>query len=212
MNEERIKEFLAREKELASRVEVLKERIKDEPDSDFKELDKEELKYSEGILEFIRRRIIYLKPYLDGVTFKDMSMVGFLEDTEGHGFYFEDKDGNKVVLRSFQDPFREGLSYLNLKGIKESDFDGLLFDFDGNDLSKSVEVVEDQGIRLKPNNGHPIFIPWYVHDKEWSDDDMSLVLARITEETDGSFDYKEWDISGNIGSMDLIKYYGKSNE
>ena len=212
MNEERIKELLSREKELASRIEVLKERIKDEPDSDFKELDKEELKYTESLLKFIRRRIISLKPYLGGVTFKDMSMVGFLEDTEGHGFYFEDKDGNKVVLRSFQDPYCEGLSYLNLSVLKESDFDGLLFDFDGNDLSKSVDVVKDQGIRLRPNNGHPIFIPWKVHNKDWNDDDMSLVLARITDETDGSFDFKTWRVSGLIGSMWLIKHYGSENE
>ena len=212
MNEERINEGLTKEKELVSRIEVLKERIKDEPDGYFKELDKEELKYSEGLLEFIRKRIILLKPYLGGVTFKDMSMVGFLEDTEGHGFYFEDKDGNKVVLRSFQDPYCEGLSYLNLSVLKESDFDGLLFDFDGNDLSKSVEVVKDQGIRLNPNNGHPIFVPWKVHNKYWNDDDMSLVLARITDETDGSFDFKTWRVSGLIGSMWLIKHYGSENE
>lgn len=212
MTEERVNGLLARKEELIARIEELRAFIKEEDNSELNRLDVEELKLTESLLKIVKRQIKITKPYMEDAVFKDMSMVGFLEDTEGNGFYFEDKDGNKVSLRSFQDPFREGLSYLNLKGIKESDFDGLLFDFDGNDLSKSVEVVEDQGIRIKPNNGHPIFIPWYVHDKEWSDDDMSLVLARITDETDGSFDYKEWDISGNIGSMDLIKYYGKSNE
>ena len=34
----------------------------------------------------------------------------------------------------------------------------------------------------------------------------------IKDETDGSFDFKTWRVSGLIGSMWLIKYYGSENE
>lgn len=144
---------------------------------------------------------------------KNLKVVGFYNpESEVNGLCLEDENGVDYRLYSHHYQSCCEVHYLAFDDLELSEFEGLLFDFDAEDLSNSIERVEGSGIRLKPNNGHPIFIPWYVHDNEWNDDDMSLVLARITEETDGSFDYKEWDISGNIGSMDLIKYYGKSNE
>ena len=144
---------------------------------------------------------------------KNLKVVGFYNpESEVNGLCLEDENGVDYRLYSHHYQSCCEVHYLAFDDLELSEFEGLLFDFDGNDLSKSVEVVEDQGIRLKPNNGHPIFIPWYVHDNGWNDDDMSLVLARITDETDGSFDFKTWRVSGLIGSMWLIKHYGSENE
>ena len=144
---------------------------------------------------------------------KNLKVVGLYNpESEVNGICLEDENG--VDYRLYSNHFQSccEVHYLAFDSLELSEFEGLLFDFDTEDLSNSIERVEGSGIRLKPNNGHPIFIPWKVHNKDWNDDDMSLVLARITDETDGNFDYKAWRVSGLIGSMPLIKHYGNTDE
>lgn len=144
---------------------------------------------------------------------KNLKVVGFCNsDSEINGLYLEDENGVDYRLYSHHYQSCCEVHYLAFDSLELSEYEGLLFDFDTEDLSNSIERVEGSGIRLKPNNGYPIFIPGHVHDKDWNDDDMSLVLARITDETDGSFDYNAWRVSGLIGSMWLIKHYGSENE
>ena len=63
-----------------------------------------------------------------------------------------------------------------------SEYEGLLFDFDTEDLSNSIERVEGSGIRLKPNNGHPIFIPGYSSNNGFYSDDITLVFCRYGDD------------------------------
>lgn len=144
---------------------------------------------------------------------KNLKVVGFYNpEVEINGLYLKDENGVDYRLYSRHVSDCCEVHYLAFDSLELSEFEGLLFDFDTDDLSNSIERVEGSGIRLKPNNGHPIFIPGEVHNKDWNDDDMSLVLARITDETDGSFDFKTWRVSGLIGSMWLIKHYGNTDE
>lgn len=201
MNKERINGLRTREKELRHRMQELDEYIKSETDDTLIALDKEELKYTKALHKVVKAQIKVTKPHYENAVFKDMKLVEFFHNHDGNGIYFVDNQRNEVLLRSIQEPLNDDIAYIDLEGVRESDFDGLLFDFDGNDLSKTIEVIKDRGVRLIPKNGHPIFLPFYLYDRTYCVRDFSVVLAHITDEKCGLFDYDEWEVKGVVGEI-----------
>ena len=182
MNNERINGLRTREKELRHRMQELDEYIKSETNDTLIALDKEELKYTKALHKVVKAQIKVTKPYYENAVFKDMKLVEFFHNHDGNGIYFIDNQRNEVLLRSIQEPLNDDIAYIDLEGVRESDFDGLLFDFDMEDLSNSIERVEGSGIRLKPNNGHPIFIPGYSSNNGFYSDDITLVFCRYGDD------------------------------
>ena len=143
----------------------------------------------------------------------NLRVTTMYSDDNGDVIAFKNNNGIILTLESIDtSTCGFGVDKMDVSDLDMSDFEGMAFTFKFDDLGATIERAEGSGIRLKPDNGHPIFVPWKVHNKDWNDDDMSLVLARITDETDGSFDFKTWRVSGLIGSMWLIKHYGSENE
>lgn len=143
----------------------------------------------------------------------NLRVTTMYSDDNGDVIAFKNNNGIILTLESIETSTGVfGVDKMDVSDLDMSDFEGMTFTFKFYDLGATIERAEGSGIRLKPDNGHPIFVPWKVHNKDWNDDDMSLVLARITDETDGSFDFKTWRVSGLIGSMWLIKHYVETDE
>lgn len=114
---------------------------------------------------------------------KNLKVVGFYnEGCESNGIRLEDKNGVEYALYSYHEQDCCEVHYLDFDSLELSEFEGLLFDFDTEDLSNSIERVEGSGIRLKPNNGHPIFIPGYSHNNGYYSDDITLVFCRYDDD------------------------------
>jgi hypothetical protein len=110
---------------------------------------------------------------------KNLKVVGFyIPEVETNGLYLEDENGVGYRLYSSHISDCCEVHYLAFDSLELSEFEGLLFDFDTEDLSNSIERVKGSGIRLKPNNGHPIFIPGYSCNNGFYSDDITLVFSR----------------------------------
>lgn len=114
---------------------------------------------------------------------KNLKVVGFYnEGCESNGIRLEDENGVEYALYSYHEQSCCEVHYLDFDSLELSEYEGLLFDFDTEDLSNSIERVEYSGIRLKPNNGHPIFIPGYSSNNCYYSDDITLVFCRYGDD------------------------------
>lgn len=114
---------------------------------------------------------------------KNLKVVGFYNpEIEINGLYLEDENGVDYRLYSQHYTSCCEVHYLAFDSLELSEFEGLLFDFDTDDLSNSIERVEGSGIRLKPNNGHPIFIPGYSSNNGFYSDDITLIFSRYGDD------------------------------
>ena len=114
---------------------------------------------------------------------KNLKVVGFYnEGCESNGIRLEDENGVEYALYSYHEQDCCEVHYLAFGSLELSEFEGLLFDFDTDDLSNYIERVEGSGIRLKPNNGHPIFIPGYSSNNGFYSDDITLVFCRYGDD------------------------------
>lgn len=130
---------------------------------------------------------------------KNLKVVGFYNpEIEINGLYLEDENGVDYRLYSQHYTSCCEVHYLAFDSLELSEFEGLLFDFDTEDLSNSIERVEGSGIRLKPNNGHPIFIPGYSSNNGFYSDNLSLCF----------FSYE----LGALGDIDITECQPKHYE
>lgn len=114
---------------------------------------------------------------------KNLKVVGFYNpEVEINGLYLKDENGVDYRLYSHHYQSCCEVHYLAFDSLELSEYEGLLFDFDTEDLSNSIERVEGSGIRLKPNNGHPIFIPGYSSNNGFYSDDITLVFCRYGDD------------------------------
>lgn len=68
--------------------------------------------------------------------------------------------------------------YLSYENLTSSDFEGLEFDLSNDNF---IEGIEDSGIRLKPLNGYPVFIPGYGDNNGYYSSDLLLIISKDNE-------------------------------
>lgn len=81
-------------------------------------------------------------------------------DDDGGVIEFKNDNGVILTLESVETSAGGiGTDEIDVSDLDVSDFDGLGFTFKFDDLGATIEKVKDSGIRIKPDNGHPVFIP-----------------------------------------------------
>jgi hypothetical protein len=68
--------------------------------------------------------------------------------------------------------------YLSYDNLTSKDFEGLEFNLSNDDF---IEGVDGSGIRLKPLNNHPIFIPGYGSNNGYYSSELTLIIAKNNE-------------------------------
>ena len=166
----RFMEFMGR------RVDDLYTSLTNESDTLLRDILKSE--YSSSIRltrSLVRKAEYYGVPITTSILVRNLRVVDFYEDSNfSTGFRLEDDFDNTYVLCSDHEIECCEMHYLDISGFEKEDFFDVHFDFDIVDLSRSIERVDGSGIRLKPNDNHPIFVPGYSSNNGCYSDDMSL--------------------------------------
>ncbi len=85
--------------------------------------------------------------------------------------YIEFEGGVKVGSSHESDCCEQ--HYLSFGHLSVEDFEGLEFNLFGDNF---FEKVEEFGIRLIPNNGHPVSIPGYGFNNGYYSTDLTLTI------------------------------------
>lgn len=85
---------------------------------------------------------------------------------------------NGVILYGHHDRDCCEEHYLSFKDLTIDDFEGLLFDIDGDDFFKRIEGY---GIELIPINGHSVKVPGYGSNNGYYSENLTLALVYGTE-------------------------------
>lgn len=178
---------------MGRRVDDLYTSIKNESDTLLSDILKSE--YSNSIMltrSLVRKASYYGIPITTSILVRNLRVVGFHEDIDGNtGFRLEDDFDNTYILCSEHEKDCCEVHHLDISGFKEEDFFDIHFDFDIVDLSRSIERVEGSGIRLVPNDAHPIFVPGYSSNNGYYSDDLSLCFYGYEIGTLGKIDITE---------------------
>lgn len=131
-------------------------------------------------------------PITTSILVRNLRVVGFYEEIEGsRGFRLEDDFDNTYWLRSEHERDCCESHYIDISGFEKEDFFDVHFDFDIVDLSRSIERVKGSGIRLIPNDDHPIFVPGYSNNNGYYSDDLSLYFFSYDLGVLGNIDITE---------------------
>lgn len=121
----------------------------------------------------------------------NLRVTTMYSDDNGDVIAFKNSNGIILTLESVETSTGGfGVDKMDVSDLDISEFDGMTFTFKFDDLGATIERVEGSGIRLKPDNGHPVFIPCR-NGNGWYGDKTILVLK-------DQFGYK-------VGELDITE-------
>nr|DAU32883.1 MAG TPA: hypothetical protein [Bacteriophage sp.] len=121
----------------------------------------------------------------------NLRVTTMYSDDNGDVIAFKNNNGIILTLESIDtSTCGFGVDKMDVSDLDISEFDGMTFTFSFDDMGATIERVEGSGIRLKPDNGHPVFIPCR-NGSGWYSDKTILVLK-------DQFGYK-------VGSLDITE-------
>lgn len=155
-------------------------------------------------IEQLEESISLVKFQISVSEMRKNRMVGNLRvttmysDDNGDVIAFKNNNGIILTLESVETSTGGfGVDKMDVSDLDISDFEGLTFTFSFDDMGATIERVEGSGIRLIPDNGHPVFIPCR-NGNGWYGDKTILVLK-------DQFGYK-------VGSLDITECLQKVEE
>lgn len=155
-------------------------------------------------IEQLNESISLVKFQISVSEMRKSRMVGNLRvttmysDDNGDVIAFKNNNGIILTLESVETSTGGfGVDKMDVSDLDMSDFEGLTFTFKFDDLGSTIERVEGSGIRLIPDNGHPVFVPCR-NGNGWYGDKTILVLK-------DQFGYK-------VGSLDITECLQKVEE
>ena len=90
----------------------------------------------------------------------NLRVTTMYSDDNGDVIAFKNNNGIILTLESVETSTGGfGVDKMDVSDLDISEFDGMTFTFSFDDMGATIERVEGSGIRLKPDNGHPVFIP-----------------------------------------------------
>lgn len=149
-----------------------------------------ELENLENYLAVIRTRL-NVAGINENNMVMNLSVTSLYSDDKGDVIVLKNKDGLTFTLESVEtatDGF--GVDKMDVSDLDMSDFAWMLFDFKLDDLGCTIERVKGSGIRLRPNNALPVFIPCR-NGNGWYGDKTILVLKDIFGNELGKLDITE---------------------
>lgn len=121
----------------------------------------------------------------------NLRVTTMYSDDNGDVIAFKNNNGIILTLESVETSTGGfGVDKMDVSDLDVSEFDGMTFTFSFDDLGATIERVEGSGIRLIPDNGHPVFVPCR-NGNGWYGDKTILVLK-------DQFGYK-------VGSLDITE-------
>ena len=121
----------------------------------------------------------------------NLRVTTMYSDDNGDVIAFKNNNGIILTLESVETSTGGfGVDKMDVSDLDMSDFEGMTFTFKFDDLGATIERVEGSGIRLIPDNGHPVFIPCR-NGNGWYGDKTILLLK-------DQFGYK-------VGSLDITE-------
>lgn len=148
-------------------------------------------------IEQLDESISLVKFQISVSEMRKIRMVGNLRvttmysDDNGDVIAFKNNNGIILTLESVETSTGGfGVDKMDVSDLDMSDFEGMTFTFKFDDLGATIERVEGSGIRLIPDNGHPVFIPCR-NGNGWYGDKTILLLK-------DQFGYK-------VGSLDITE-------
>lgn len=121
----------------------------------------------------------------------NLRVTTMYSDDNGDVIAFKNNNGIILTLESVETSTGGfGVDKMDVSDLDISEFDGMTFTFSFDDMGATIERVEGSGIRLIPDNGHPVFVPCR-NGNGWYGDKTILVLK-------DQFGYK-------VGSLDITE-------
>lgn len=121
----------------------------------------------------------------------NLSVTSLYSDDKGDVIVFKNKDGLTFTLESVETSTGGfGVDKMDVSDLDISEFAWMLFDFKLDDLGCTIERVKGSGIRLKPSNALPVFIPCR-NGNGWYGDKTILVLKDLFGNELGKLDITE---------------------
>lgn len=121
----------------------------------------------------------------------NLRVTTMYSDDNGDVIAFKNNNGIILTLESVETSTGGfGVDKMDISDLDISEFDGMTFTFSFDDMGATIERVEGSGIRLIPDNGHPVLIPCR-NGNGWYGDKTILVLK-------DQFGYK-------VGSLDITE-------
>lgn len=121
----------------------------------------------------------------------NLRVTTMYSDDNGDVIAFKNNNGIILTLESIETSTGGfGVDKMDVSDLDISEFDGMTFTFSFDDLGATIERVEGSGIRLIPDNGHPVFVPCR-NGNGWYGDKTILVLK-------DQFGYR-------VGSLDITE-------
>ena len=121
----------------------------------------------------------------------NLRVTTMYSDDNGDVIAFKNNNGIILTLESVETSTGGfGVDKMDVSDLDISEFDGMTFTFSFDDMGATIERVEGSGIRLIPDNGHPVFIPCR-NGNGWYGDKTILVLK-------DQFGYK-------VGELDITE-------
>lgn len=106
----------------------------------------------------------------------NLRVTTMYSDDNGDVIAFKNNNGIILTLESVETSTGGfGVDKMDVSDLDMSDFEGMTFTFKFDDLGATIERVEGSGIRLIPDNGHPVFVPCR-NGNGWYGDKTILVL------------------------------------